>query len=488
MNVRKELRVLGSCVALAALGLAGQIDAQCPSPANISIRLERPLVVRGPFGTELDNTFNEIKLDNGWFRGFSANGTTYKVDGAAPWSMGGTRTVVLTPGPHGAFDECGLWLQDTEKVGSVVHGFEHAEKACNYAIGQTHKSFAYATSSNQGLTWSAPSQIITGRDVPTAGRTTGEGDCTVVNGQDGYYYAYCLRASDWKTIVARAPVASPGPGQWRKYYAGAWNELGLGGNASSLTFLGTGAARWTNRNATLLIGVDMAAGGLKASVSCNKTSFTTLVDPLLPLDDDNWNRPPNSPPSTELIAYPSMMNYTDANNQVGDGFLLAHMYIRPSEGFNQRYLVFRDISVSVGASPVVPHVRIALSRWYAAAINDRWATTAPVPGNYVGYAYDQLLGYLMTKPHPTLATNKLEDCSSMWTGHLDHMLSFNGSCAIAGYTRLRTAGWVYAAQQAGTVPLYRCWNATDQHHFVSKLSNCEGMGTMEWLLGYALAN
>jgi len=33
-----------------------------------------------------------------------------------------------------------------------------------------------------------------------------EGDCTAVNAQDGYYYAYCHRNRDAATIVARAPV------------------------------------------------------------------------------------------------------------------------------------------------------------------------------------------------------------------------------------------------------------------------------------------
>jgi hypothetical protein len=476
---------------LAVLGLllvspffSPSAEAQCVVSSNLSIRLGRPLVVRGPFADELDNPYHEIKLASGSYRGFSANGSSYKIDGPEPWSMGWPRTVVMAPGPAGSDASCGRWLNDTEKVAGGVHGFFHAEQSCNYNAGQTHKSFGFATSTNEGTSWSIAGLILTGRDVPTPNKITGEGDCTVVNGADGYYYAYCLRASDWRTIVARAPIANPNPGQWWKRYAGSWSQPGLGGNADSLGFLGVGAARWTNRNAIWLLGGDKWHGGLKASVSCDKVSFATLGDPLIPMDDENWNRPA----PTELLAYPSLMNYTDANNQVGDAFLLTHVYIQPNESFDKRYLVFRDVAVTVAPAAVVPQVGIALNRWYSAAAKDRWTTTAPVPGNFSTYAFEGTLGYLMTKPHPTLPTNKLEDCSSTWPGHLEHMLTNDGTCAPAGYTRLRTAGWVFVNPQPNTVPIYRCWNPTQTHHFASTSATCEGLGTMEWRLGYALAS
>lgn len=77
---------------------------------------------------------------------------------------------------------------------------------------------------------------------------------------------------------------------------------------------------------------------------------------------------------------------------------------------------------------------------------------------------------------------------STWPGHPDHLLTNDGTCASAGYTRLRTAGWVYLAQQPGTVPLYRCYNPTEQHHLASTDAGCDGLGTMEWRLGWALAS
>jgi hypothetical protein len=476
---------LAPSIALAVLGLAAPAIAQCVLPADLSMRVGRPLVVRGPTGIEIDTPFNVIKLESGGFRGFTANQTSYRVDGLYPWAMGGPATSVMGAGPADSFYSCGRWLNDTEKLGSsLVHGFVHAETACNYAIGQTHKSFAFTTSANEGLDWwSTTQQVITGTDAPAYGRHTGEGDCTVVNGQDGYYYAYCLRGRDWSTIVARAPVANPGPGEWWKYYGGAWSQPGLGGDATALGFLGMGAARWTSRDAVLLLGV--WDRGLNVSVSCDKINFTTLPEPLLPLEDNNnWVRPA----STELVAYPSMLNYTDGNNQVRDTFLLSHMYLEPGADFTQRYLVMRDVSIGARSSPTAPQMGIALSRWYNAAARDRWTTTGPVPGNYAGYAYEGVLGYLMTQPHPTLATNKLEECSSTWTGHPEHMLTNDGTCTAGnGYTRLRTAGWVYVYAQPDTVPLYRCWNGSELYHFASTQADCEGLGTMEWRLGYALA-
>lgn len=476
---RWSLLLLALLLAMPETGWSQSFCTQC-----LSIRLGRPLVVRGPAADELDSPFNEIRLANGQLRAFSSNASSYAVDAAEPWAVGGARRRVLAPGPVGAYDECGRWLNDTEKVAGGVHGFVHAERSCNYGAGQTHKSMAYAWSTNEGLSWSTPTPIITGTDAPASGRITGEGDCTLVDGKDGYYYAYCLRARDWRNIVARAPVASPGPGSWVKYFNGAWSSPGLGGDATSLGYIGASAGRWTANGDILLLNPDHWFGGLRLSFSRDKVSFTSVQEPLIPLEDDNWNRPA----PTELVAYPSVMSYDDVSNQVGSSFLLTHVYVQPGEGFAQRYLVFRDVWMSVSASPVTPQVGIALTRWFNAAAKDRWTTTAPVPGNFGAYAYDKHLGYLMTRAHPTLPSNKLEDCVSTWPGHPDHLLTNDGTCAPGGYTRLRTAGWVYRDAQPGSVPVYRCYDAVNQTHFASNQANCEGLGGAEWLLGYALGS
>jgi len=58
----------------------------------------------------------------------------------------------------------------------------------------------------------------------------------------------------------------------------------------------------------------------------------------------------------------------------------------------------------------------------------------------------------------------------------------------ASQTLLRTLGWVYQNAETGTVPVYRCYSSALKTHFASNQSDCEGRGTMEWRLGYALAS
>lgn len=150
--------------------------------------------------------------------------------------------------------------------------------------------------------------------------------------------------------------------------------------------------------------------------------------------------------------------------------------------------MFRSVSVTLMGSTQKPQVGVALARWYNATLQDRWSTTAPVPGNFSSYVFEGTFGYLMTKPHSTKPTVKLEDCVSYWPGHPDHLLTNDGMCAGTGYTRLRTAGWVYQNPESNTVPVYRCYSPLLRSHFASNQSNCEGLGNMEWLLGYALAS
>jgi hypothetical protein len=225
-------------------------------------------------------------------------------------------------------------------------------------------------------------------------------------------------------------------------------------------------------------------GGLKTSFSSDMVTFETMREPFLVLDQVDWTRPA----PTDLIAYPSVVNYTDGNNTFGSNFLLFYTYIQPNEGFDKRYLAVRDVSVTLMSDPQSPQVGVALSRWFNPALKDRWSTTAMIPGTFSTYQYEGDTGYVMTRAHPTLATTKLEECVSNWPGHPDHMVTNDGMCAGAGYTRLRTVGWVFQSAQPNTVPLYRCYNPTEKHHFASNSPTCEGKGNMEWQLGYALAN
>jgi hypothetical protein len=107
--------------------------------------------------------------------------------------------------------------------------------------------------------------------------------------------------------------------------------------------------------------------------------------------------------------------------------------------------------------------------------------------NHGAYALEAQSGYLLTAVDPAKPSVQLEDCVSFWPGHPDHVLEVKGVCEAGHYARLRTAGWIYQKPQAQTVPLYRCYSARDKSHFASNKADCEGLGAMERLLGYALS-
>src|SRR5690606_20101893 len=114
-------------------------------------------------------------------------------------------------------------------------------------------------------TWADLGTVITGTDTPTPGQTTGEGDCTMVDGHDGFLYAYCLRASDWQTVVARTPLSDLTG--WRKYHDGQWREPGLGGNATDIGFLGPTAGYLEDVGAIATITGDQWFRGVRLSLS-----------------------------------------------------------------------------------------------------------------------------------------------------------------------------------------------------------------------------
>jgi hypothetical protein len=429
----------------------------------------------------VDNRFTEVELPGGRFRGFLAYGVTRAIDGAHPWDMGGEERLVLPRGKAGSVDACGQWIQHVELSGSALLAFVHDETACDYEVGQTHKSMSLATSSDYGLTWQDEGQIITGTDPPTANKNTGEGDCTFLNGQDGYYYAYCGRTRDRAVIALRAPVSKPGPGNWTKFYEGKWDQPGLGGQATAVggSDLGTSAARWTTTGQTLLLGA--VDGGLGLYASTDHTTFKPLPGRLLVLDKGTWTRPNPA----ETLTYQVLLDAKTGSNQLSNAWMLVYGYWPPNEG-PPEYLVFRDVEVSISASPVAAQVGVLLARWYSASLHDRWSTTAAVPGNYTSYTLDKQTGYLMTSADAATPSVELEDCASQRPGHLDHLLSEKGFCEAHGFERLRTAGWVYAKEHAQTVALYACYSQGQESHFASNAADCEGLGKMERLLGYAL--
>ncbi|HEV2677556.1 MAG TPA: hypothetical protein VGV37_23700 [Aliidongia sp.] len=476
-----ELLLLALAVSFQLPNAIAETTIDRPCDTCLRIRVGLPHVVRGPAADMADNRFTEIQVPGGGFRGFDAHGDTRAIDGRRPSDMGGPERTVLRPGQPGTSDSCGQWLNHAELTGASVLGFIHDETACKYQVGQTHKSMSVATSADYGLTWNSLGQIITGTDAPAANRNTGEGDCTAVNGADSYYYAYCFRPRDGALIVARAPVSDPGPGNWWKFFQGKWAQPGLGGDATRLMAgSGVSSARWLTSGQVVLTG--WVRGGLGVFLSSDHTTLAPLTEPLLAVDPGEWRRPAPS----ELIFYPVILDAGTGANQLSNSWMLVYAYIQPNEGGGQKYLVFRDVAVSVSKAPVSPQVGVLLARWNDAALHDRWSTTAAVPGNDVTYKLEAASGYLMTAAPSGERSVELEDCVSERPGHPDHLLAKRGFCEAHAYQRLRTAGWIFTAQKPGTQPLYQCYSDADHSHFAANQADCDGKGRMEALLGYDL--
>jgi hypothetical protein len=460
---------------------ASQNKAACMD--CIRIRVGVPKVVRGPAPNTIDSYFSAIKLPNGRFRGFTAAGFSYAIDGNAPWDMGGPAVTVLKPGPAGSASSCGQWLMHVESAGKTVLGWISNETACDYSKnGQTHAYMSLGTSTDYGLTWKIMGAMITGKpdDKPTPGTITGEGCPSAVDGGDGYYYAYCGRNRDHVGYVARAPVADPGPGNWKKYFNGAWSQPGVGGDVTPLGQTGS-VAYWATTGQTVM--VLWVQGGLGIGFSQDRLHFTNFPQPLLKLDTGRWDRkgPPN-----ELLSYGTLIDAETGLNHLGDHWLLAYMYLQPNEGFGKRYLVFRPIEVFRSRQPDEPQVGVALAHWYNARLHDHWSTVAPVPGNYSDYTLEAQSGYLMTAADPKRPSVELEDCVKQQGEHLDHILALKGACETEGYQRLRSAGWVFSTPQPGTQPLYSCYSDSEKSHFAANGEECHHAGKKEALLGYDL--
>jgi len=466
----------GSLAALlAAISGANAGGGAEPCLECIEVRLEYPVVVRGPSRNEPDAPVSIVKLPDGTFRAFAANATTVAIDGATPFALGGQSQVVLGPGPAGSASECGRWLTTAMQGRGVLYGLIHNEQYCNYQQGETDKSMSIAVSENHGLTWNVLGPIITADDGHVPKRPSGEGDCTAVDGHDGYWYAYCLRLRDWKNIVARAPGNDPAPGNWVKWSGSGWDAPGLGGAAAALSgSVGMSSAYWTEADAILLLAT---TSSLRLSISKDKVHFDTISEPIILYDADDWKRPA----STDLYAYPSMVAEQGFNDIAGH-FFLTYTYIPPGQDFTQRYLIVHEAWISAARTPRHPQVRTALTRWKNSD-GGTWATTGPPIFPEHSYAYDVHLGYVMTAAAKQIPSVKLDECFSAQSGV--GFLAEAGDCAAEGSERRRVAGYAFRFEQPGTVALHSCMSM-NHGRFVSNRSDCENAGTHERLLGFAL--
>jgi hypothetical protein len=463
-------------VIVAVARQAAAADELPPCVECVTVRLEHPVVVRGPSDREPDAPVSVIKLPDGGFRGFSPGGTTIAIDGANPVAaLQGPGRRVLTPGPPHSESECGRWLTTVLRGLGALYGLVHTEQNCDAPAGD-YKSMAIARSNDYGLTWNVLGPIIATDQSGTV-HTLGEGDCTGVDGHNGYWYAYCQRQRDGKNTVARAPIENPGPGKWFKWTGGGWDAPGVGGLGTGLSqYFGTSAAYWTGHNVVLLLGA--VSSSLQLSLSEDKVHFGTVRDPIILYDEYNWKRPAPS----ELYAYAGMVAAERGFNDIAEHFYLTYMYVAPNEDFSQRYLVMQEGWIGAAAYPQTPQVRTALSRWVDAD-GRTWTTTGPTLSRSHSYSYDKALGYLMTAPPQPDASVKLDECFSTRTGV--GFLADAGHCTSAGSERRRPAGYAFRDQAPGTIALFDCVTAGGEP-FVSDRRDCENKGRGAVLLGYAL--
>jgi hypothetical protein len=502
MNSAGDLRILaGLFVTMLAPTLAHAEDVKNPTPNSalcidcLKIRVGLPRVVRGPPGPGIDGTFNEVKLPNGRFRGFFPAGPSYAIDGDTPLELGGPAVTVLKPGSPGSMARCGQWLMHVEPMGKTLLGWVHQETACNYKNHlQTHMSMSIATSADNGLTWQVGGFIITGKenDKPVDGWVTGESCGSAVDGKDGYYYASCARNRDRVRYVARAPVSNPGPGNWKKYFNGAWSQPGVGGDASKSGGGGI-LANWPTVGEMVSLiyqprtrapsDKTPAPGAMHLAFSEDRLNFTLLSEPLILLDGGGWARP--NP--YELLDYWSLLDAHTASNQLSSNqWNLFYMDIQPNESFDKRYLVARPMEVSQSRRSDEPQVGVELAHWYNPRLHEHWSTIAAVPGNYTDYKLKAQSGYLMTAADAKRPSVELEDCVSQQGAHLDHILMQRDTCEGHGYKRQRSVGWVFSTPQPGAQPLYRCYFEAEKSHFAANSEDCDHAGKMEALLGYDL--
>jgi hypothetical protein len=196
-----------------------------------------------------------VRLPNGRFRGFSANVTTYAIDGDSPWDMAGTPMTVLGPAPRGQYGESGEWINHVERSDNRLLAWVHDETGDRFGTAITSvKSMSIAVSENDGKSWRRLGQIITGTQGVVQGEVTGVGDGDAVDGKDGFYYLYAWwNRHPGGVIVARAPVTNPGlaTGRDTLMAAGAsrvWAAMPLGVDKPSLPIRSSSRVGTMNRN------------------------------------------------------------------------------------------------------------------------------------------------------------------------------------------------------------------------------------------------
>ena len=469
--------------------------------ANIQIRMSRPVIVRQTGNDELDSQTPHVKLKNGQWRTFTSEFNAYAIDGQYAWNVTGNRVQVLNKnGSSFGNPLCGRWLNAIipDPANGRLIGFIHEERMvdCSVTPYNPLQSMVISFSYDEGLTWSnpwnpgSPGATILGATGPDNNTDTREAaDCGAIKGNANDIYLYCHRRVDGASIVAHASMSDLSPAGWKKYYKGSFSEPGINGQASPISDSSVGLIPVHFKQLGLYGIVQWKSydgiTGLNLSISTDFVHFNqnAFSSGLVMMDiGASWTRPSPYEAITYLGAFTS---YEDGTNEVNNsGFVLNYVYFPPGSDVNTKFLVMQEISITTLPSAALAQVGTEITRWQNTSSGRYRSTTGPVPGNYDTWSYDLKLGYVLTAPSPNHAVTKLEECKSNWTE--EYLTTTQGACDPKGYNHYRTVGWVFQKQEAGTIPLYRCWSAKVTSHFISNRVDCEGKGNMEALLGYAL--
>lgn len=498
-----------------------------PSVSAAEFRVGPPEVVAGPH-SKLDGLFNLVNV-NGTFRGYIGNHDSMRYEGSSVEDLRLTGTFAINRGKLDEFDECGAWIKavvvDPDQPG-ILRAWYHGEEQgphpsgarCDYGQEnerQTHKSIAYAQSTDGGITFTKPgypdNQVvrISAPTLPTgepgvAGEVTGRGDFSVVQ-SGSYWYLYYLDHEVEENIpgpgetkvteqgaVARALISSNGlPGDWWNYN-GNWETAitpGREGDAKPLGGPAMGSAsRYVPANEFVRVRQPTKYGGVVMNYGSGSVGFTDqkLTEPLVYLGaNDAYDRVDN--PDGQRLLYSSIVG-PSGSREWDSSFYLFYVYGLPRDnpnGWERRYLVRRRVTVDTRPASG-PQTKLALATFQSnyptsevgtGESGDTWTTAGMVPGSH---EYVGTTGYIMTAGAGDPSRSLLTDCLRQADG--DHYLSVIGCDAPS--EQWRDLGYIWKTAAPGTVELRQCQYPDGGDRFASAASTCTGPSTYAGSLGW----
>jgi len=146
-------------------------------------------------------------------------------------------------GNFDTYDNGGSWLMSVFRIeGDSLIGFFHAEDHWypHTSNNIAWKSLGVTYSGDEGKTWSEGNQIITSpKEKPETPEWGGSGDCCVIWDHINNRWICYYQEHNIYMAVSEDPKGVPG--SWKKYYNGAFEEPGLGGQQTKVPGLIPGA-------------------------------------------------------------------------------------------------------------------------------------------------------------------------------------------------------------------------------------------------------